>query len=168
MKRWFEAVAEVTAWILGQPETVAQAVVPGLFGALTLLVALRFSSQAAGGYDAGWVRRACCVALLTATALAAAGAARAYAAPRLHASWMRLGVTVGLPVLAVLVLAVPVLMLLLHRRYGAMVGAVAISLFACAMVLLVTTAVMESVRGGNTSFLNVKRRTRSIDDFIGK
>ena len=167
MNRWLAAVAAVLDWMLGRPETMVQAVVPGAFGALTLLVVLRFAAQAQGGYDAGWLRRAVGTAILAATALAAAGAARAYAVPRLHASWPRFAVTVGLPVLAVLALAVPLLMLLLHRRYGTTVGAVAVSVFACAIVLVVANAVMDSVRGGNVSFLNVKRRTRTIDHFIG-
>jgi hypothetical protein len=42
------------------------------------------------------------------------------------------------------------------------------SIFAAAIAIVVSTALLDSFQGGNKGFSQVKKRTSAIDDFIAK
>ena len=91
---------------------------------------------------------------------------RLYINPQLTRVALRHIVTIALPVVAILIVAIPLMALLMRVDYvGAMIGTLT-GTIACVVVILVVGAITDSVSGGNRSFSRVRKRTDTIDNFI--
>jgi len=168
MKAWPRETTEIMNFVLGKPSTTSEAVVIGAVGVLALLLVMKAFSSAAGSGDSGWARRIVSAVLMLAVALFTAVATSCFITPQVHDVLLDKVALFGLPLVALLFIAVPLMAVLLKTRYGGALTAAAISMFACIVATLVVGAICDSFRGGNRGFSQVKQRTDTLDRFMDR
>ena len=167
MNVWMTESEGMMRHVLGNPHNAVETSVVCVAGIVALLLAMKaFTSSAEKGI--GWGRRILAAVLLIGIALGTAVAVAHSLAPRVHTEILIKTMLFGIPVLAILIAAIPIMGLILRTRYLSTLIATTAGLVACIAVILVTDAVIDSLRGGNSGFSMVNRRTHTIDDFIGK
>lgn len=168
MKAWLRETTEITNFVLGKPGTTSEAVIIAAAGVLALLLVMKAFSSAAGSGDSGWVRRIVSAALMLAVVLFTAVAASYFITPRVHDALLDKVALFGLPVVALLFVAVPLMAVLLKTRYSGALTAAALSMLACIVAVVVVGAICDSFRGGDRGFSQVKRRTDTLDRFMDR
>jgi hypothetical protein len=168
MYAWKTRLLETTMFVLGRPEGVARLMVVTLLGLTALAVTMKVFLSAARQDNVEWGHHLMTALLGPIVIIAAYTAASLHLAPIIHSRAGDLAVLIGAPVLASLLITVPLIRLLLHTPYGETLLALLCGLIACMAVVLLTNAVFDSMRGGSRGFNRVRDRTHTIDNFIGK
>lgn len=164
----FSIIAHWTRTLAGGHNNQAAALAVLLPGLIVMLLVIKsFSSSPGSSRDSGWGRRLLAVMLLLLVLPAGSAAVSSFLAPHIHHPALQRTVTFGIPLLALLTAGIPLMGRLLRTRYPVTLVSAAAGLFAGMVTVLVMNAVIASFDGGNSDFSLVKRRTRTIDTFMG-
>ena len=114
----------------------------------------------------GWTRQLGAAVTGIILALLATTATAVYVIPLIESGALRVLVLIGAPVVTTLAVGVPLQRLILKSPYIDTLMAFGGGLFACAVCVVVVSAVFDSMRGGQFEFARVRNRTNAIERVI--
>lgn len=167
MNAWMSTAGEVIRLATGSHDSAMEESAVVMLGLLVLLLVMKAFTAASGAGDSGWLRRLFAVFIMLSITVGSVVAVISLVAPQIHSTLLSKAAIFGIPFAALLLVGIPLMGLILRTRYPVTLVSATASMFACLVAMIVTTAVMNSFHGSNREFSQVRRRTRSIDQFIG-
>lgn len=169
MEPWIAEAKRLVLYILGDPQNPVEIGMAVGFPILTLLGTMSFVWKGLKMPLYGWFAQVVAVALNLALMLAATVAAALLAAPQVQGGAARIGVLVGAPVLAILVIGIPLMLLILRtKKYLDALLAFVCGVAVAALVLLLVSGIWDGLRKGKDSSELIKKHNAKVAEEIEK
>lgn len=166
MNMWKEETLRFLQLALQQPGRLPLLIATASVVALVFIVLLRFVSAAFRITNAGWLQRLTATVLVLTLPLAATVATSLYVCPRMATDTLKLTALIAGPVLALLLIAIPLATLTLSARYFQTLGAIVLCLAGAWGAVLLTNAMINAVNEGSRQAGKAVERKSDIKQIL--
>jgi hypothetical protein len=166
MDVWLRELSDIIQVLLGRPQTLVEYTVLLMLSVVVLLFVMYMVGSGMRIPNLGLFRRTLAMAIGLFFLICVWVGVNMYVLPHVEVSWLRLALSIGLPVLSTIVVIVPVQQTILRSGYGATLITFVASLALTGLFLILANSVADAVIGGNLDSNRIKKRTESIDRII--
>ncbi len=168
MNEWLQKANDLIIWILGVGHSSVEKVIIAFCGIMVFFLILKLFTKEDGRGDAAWIRRVLAAIIIVASVVFGVVAAEIVIIPHVTNNMLQKIVPIVIPVLALMIIAVPLLMFLFKKDYGSALVTAVSAITAGVVVITMVSFIIDSLQGSDKEFIKLKRRTRDIDEFINK
>ena len=167
MNMWLRELSEIVKLLLGNPKTSLEYVVLGVVVIFVLVLAMYMVGSAMRIQNLGIVRRILALVVGIFFLICAWYGVQEYLLPRVEIEWLRYAIMIGVPVMAGLLIVIPVQQLIFKSAYVATAITFVVSLVLALIFVILTNAVLGVVAGAKVDSSSIQNRTESINKVIG-
>lgn len=167
MEIWLRELSEIVQLLLGKPGSLTEYIVLLVLVVIVLLFAMTFVGSATRIPNLGLVRRALALVVGLGCLICVWVAVQRHALPFVETPWLRHAVSIGIPVLAGLLVVIPVQQAIFRSGYAATLITFVASLALAGLFIILAHAVLGAVRGGEKDSRSMKQRARAVDTILG-
>jgi hypothetical protein len=171
MNAWLVQMRQAADWVIGfgaPPGGGGERILVVGVGLILGYVVMRLCVRGAEMPDLGWPRSVGALLLVALCALAGEAAGMIYLAPRVPAGAALLAVRIGAPVVAVLVVAIPLCYAMLKGSYGKVLVAVLFGAGAWVLGMLVVHLLLRSIRAESKDMNLIRDRTEFMNKELNR
>jgi len=168
MTAWLDQAKEIALAVLGNPEILGDLFITGPMALIAFCLVMVFACSAAGMTSIGSVQ--CIVGGLVGVLilLVAVTATAIHLAPLVSDTGTQRAVTIGVPVLVILIVGIPAMSYVLRSKYVGTAIAFTASIVATFLIVQLTNSVLASVRGGGRQSNSLRGRTDAMNRMMEK
>ncbi len=167
MNVWLKELSEMVKMLLGNPSSLFEYVILGTVVVLVLFLAMYMVGSAMRIPNLGIVRRTLALIVSIGFLMCAWYGVQEYLLPRIEVTWLRYGVMIGVPMLACLVVVIPIQQVIFRSSYVATLITFVVSIALAGLFVILTNAVLVAVVGGENDSRFIRDRRDSINKVIG-
>ena len=168
MNIWIRELTEITHFLLGQPKSQVEFGVLFILAIAGLLLAMYMVGSATRIPNLGTLRRALALVVGVGCLMCVWVAVQTHVLPHVEVPWARLAVEIGIPVVAMLLIVVPVQQVILRSSYASTLITFVVSIALTALILVLAHFAMGAIETGQRDSGVIKRRTESVDSLIDR
>jgi hypothetical protein len=168
MNEWMHETLRILQLVLRQPDSVPLVVSAIVVVSLVFLVLLRIVSVAFRILTISWLQRFAAAVLALAIPLAGAVAASLYVCPRMTTETLKMAALIAGPVVALLLVAVPLAALIMQARFLQTLCTIVLCLAGAWGALLLSNATIKAVKEGSHQAGKAVEHRTDIDRLLKK
>jgi len=167
MEIWLKELSEIMQLLLGKPGSLTEYVILLVLAIAVLLWAMYVAGSATRIPNLGIARRMLAVVVGVGCLICVWVATHRHLLPHVETQWLRHVVTIGVPVIAGLLIVIPVQQAIFRSGYGATLVTFVASVVVAGLFVVLAHAVLDAVQGGEKDSRSIKRRTEDVDKLLG-
>ena len=168
MEIWLRELSEIVQLLLGKPGSLTECVILLVLVIIVMLFALYLVGSAARIPNLGFFRRILALIAGGGCLICVWVAVQRRLLPYVETQWLRHVVSIGVPVLAGLLIVIPVQQAIFRSGYAATLITFVASVAIAGLFVVLAHAVLDAVRGGEKDSRSIKQRTEAVDRMLGK
>lgn len=168
MDIWVREFSELARLLLGNPESFVGYAILVAVVAAALILGMYLVGSAMRMPNLGVVRRILALVVGIGFLMAVWIAVQKYLLPFVEVEWLRTVVMIGVPLVAAMVVVIPVQRLIFRSSYVAALITFAASIVLAGLLVVLTNAVLGAVLGGEKESSAIKTRRDAINQVIGQ
>ncbi len=168
MEIWLRELSEIVHLLLGNPDTLVEYIVLLVLVVAVLLVAMYLVGSATRIPNLGLFRRTIALVVGGSCLMCVWVAVQKHLLPYVETEWLRHVVSIGIPVLAGLLVVIPLQQSIFHSSYSSTLITFVASVALAGLFVILAHAVLGAVQGGGKDSRTIKRRTEAMDKLLGE
>ncbi len=168
MDIWLRELSEIVGVLLGKPGTRLEYAILLVLVIGVLLLATYLVGAATRIPNLGIFRRIFALAAGLSCLMCVWVATQRHLLPFVETEWMRFAVSIGVPVLAGLVIVIPVQQAIFHSSYVSTLITFVASLALAGLFVILAHAVLGAIHGGGKDSRTIKNRTEAVDQLLDR
>jgi len=166
MSAWRAGCLRVIHYLLCRPQGGSETAVAWTVALLTLALVMRVATRVVGLAARGEARQALSLVAGLGIGISVASATTIHLLPLCPNAALEFCVLFGFPLLAVLLVGLPMQMILLKARYSQAVIAFGSSVAAAGLLLAVTNSIFDSLASGKQESSRIRQRKVVLEEFL--
>ena len=166
MNEWIEELLKVGLFMLGNPESVVERVIVGLLAAGAFLLVMTKAGDALRLPASETTRSFAILAITLVAGLALIAAVNTFVAPQVGNEATRKVLPIVAAIVVLLGLSAPATCLIQKGSYGHGLAAVAFSVLAAILIVVLVNAGIGAVHHGGAGFDKTRERRDAVDNVI--
>jgi len=166
MDIWMREFSELSRQLLGGPESFTEYAVLVAVVIVTLILAMYLVGSAMRIPNLGIIRRLLALVIGIGFLMTVWVGVQKYLLPFVEIEWLRLAVKIGVPLVAGLVVVIPIQQVIFRSSYVATLITFAASIVLAGLLVVLTNAVLGAVLGGEKESATIKNRRDAINSVI--
>ena len=168
LERWMNEGFSLLHLLLGKPEGATKTMILGLLALLIFGIVMRLTGRAAGMSDGGLGLILFAGILSLGLVFATAIASHIYILPKLDTPALRMAIRIGMPLIVLLLVGIPLMCAILRSHYAETLAGFIAGIIAALLSVMVVKSLAESVQGGAGEYRDIRLRTESVNEIIGR